>query len=66
MLSNPFAWGARPMPIDLHRSLAWMNADPDETRMLRALRGNILKSHGRPRTAQLFFTIDPARRKPMR
>lgn len=48
------------MPIDLDRPLSWTTADPDETAMLDDLQGNILKSHGRDHTAQLFLHFGDA------
>jgi Dyp-type peroxidase family len=54
------------MPIDLTKPLSWKNASHDEQRMLRALQGNILKSHGRPATVNVFFKIDPAKKHQMR
>jgi Dyp-type peroxidase family len=47
------------MPITLNAPLAWTKANPDELKMLQALQGNILKGHGRPFTAHLFFRLDP-------
>ena len=49
------------MAIDLTAPLAWTKADPEELRMLQALQGNILKSHGRDYTANIFFKLDPAK-----
>ena len=54
------------MPIDLTRPLAWTKASTDEQKMLQSLQGNILKSHGRTGTINVFFTIDPARSAEMR
>ena len=49
------------MPIALNASLAWKQADADQTRLLQALQGNILKGHGRPFAAHIFFKLDPAK-----
>jgi Dyp-type peroxidase family len=54
------------MPIILNKPLVWKQANHDEQKMLRALQGNILKSHGRDATVNIFFTIDPAKRHAMR
>ena len=54
------------MPINLHKSMSWMNADADETKMLDALQGNILKGHGRQVTTNIFFRIDPTKKTAMR
>ena len=54
------------MDIDINRPLAWKNANHDEQRMLRALQGNILKSHGRTSTINIFFKIDGAKKQQMR
>ena len=49
------------MPIALNAPLAWTQADADQTRLLQALQGNILKGHGRPYAAHIFFKLDPAK-----
>ena len=49
------------MPIALNAPLAWKQADADQTRLLQALQGNILKGHGRPYAAHIFFKLDPAK-----
>ena len=54
------------MAINLAKPLSWTNADHDEQRMLRSLQGNILKSHGRAATINIFFRINPAKRHEMR
>ena len=54
------------MPVDLTKPLSWKNASHDEQRMLRALQGNILKSHGRSATVNIFFKIDAAKKHQMR
>lgn len=54
------------MPVDLTKPLSWRNASPDEQKMLRALQGNILKSHGRPATVNIFFKIAVAKKHLMR
>jgi Dyp-type peroxidase family len=46
------------MPINLDKPLSWTTADADEAAMLDDLQGNILKSHGRDHTAQLFLHFD--------
>ena len=51
------------MPIALNASLAWKQADADQTRLLQALQGNILKGHGRPFAAHIFFKLDPAKQR---
>ena len=43
------------MPVNLHESLAWKQADADQTRLLQDLQANILKGHGRSHTAHLFL-----------
>ena len=48
------------MPVDLTKPLNLATADADEKAMLAQLQGNILKSHGRPHTANLFLRFDPA------
>lgn len=54
------------MPVDITRRLSWMNANPDERKMLDTLQGNILKGHGRKLTLNIFFTIDAAKKAAMR
>jgi Dyp-type peroxidase family len=49
------------MPITLNAPLAWKKADPDETKLLQALQGNILKGHGRHFAAHIFFKLDAAK-----
>jgi Dyp-type peroxidase family len=49
------------MAINLSQPLRWTSATPEETEMLKDLQGNILKGHGRPRTANLFLKFDPAK-----
>jgi deferrochelatase/peroxidase EfeB len=44
------------MPIDLSRPLP-DNRNADETAMLAQLQGNILKGHGRNRTAHVFLRV---------
>ena len=46
------------MPIKLGQPLAWTTADADELQMLYDLQGNILKSHGRAFTYNLFLRFD--------
>ncbi len=41
--------------INLNAPLAWTTANPEEQKMLQNLQGNILKSHGRKFTANIFF-----------
>lgn len=48
------------MPINLNQPLAWKQANGDEKTMLKDLQGNILKGHGRERTANVFLQFDPA------
>lgn len=50
------------MAINLNASLAWTKANDEQQRMLQALQGNILKGHGRPTTANIFFKLDPAKK----
>ena len=47
------------MAINLAAPLAWTKANAEETQMLQALQGNILKGHGRNTTANIFFKLDP-------
>ena len=54
------------MAINLNSPLEWTAAQHDERQMLRALQGNILKSHGRDQTTNLFFRLDPAKAKQSR
>ena len=54
------------MPVNLSKSISWMNADADEQRMLESLQGNILKGHGRKLTTNIFFKIDPTKQPQMR
>jgi Dyp-type peroxidase family len=44
--------------IDLNKPLEWTKANPDEEKLLQSLQGNILKGHGRPFTANIFFSFD--------
>ena len=46
------------MAINLGTALAWEKASADEKRMLEDLQGNILKSHGREHTQNIFFYIN--------
>lgn len=48
------------MPINLDQPLAWKQANADEKAMLKDLQGNILKGHGRERTANVFLQFDAA------
>jgi Dyp-type peroxidase family len=50
------------MPVDLDKPLSWKDVDADEAAMLDDLQGNILKSHGRDHTAQLFLQFPDSRR----
>ena len=50
------------MAINLAAPLAWTKANTEELKMLQALQGNILKGHGRDFTANIFFTLDPAKK----
>jgi Dyp-type peroxidase family len=54
------------MPIDLAKPLAWTKASEAEKRMLCGVQGNILKAHGCPVTANIFFRIEGARKESMR
>lgn len=54
------------MPIDLTKPIAWKQATHEEQKMLRALQGNILKSHGRASTINIFFKINPLQKHAMR
>lgn len=49
------------MPVNLDKPLSWTMADADEAAMLDDLQGNILKSHGRRHTAQVFLHFDNPR-----
>lgn len=55
------------MPLNMNQPLSWKKAlearDNDsaaELAMLHDLQGNILKSHGREHTANLFLAFDPS------
>lgn len=54
------------MSIHLDRPLAWTKATHAELQLLDSLQGNILKGHGRPFTANIFFRIDPAKAREAR
>jgi Dyp-type peroxidase family len=60
-LQSAIAPRRMPMPINLHKPLSWKSADADEAAMLDDLQGNILKSHGRGHTAQLFLHFGDSR-----
>jgi Dyp-type peroxidase family len=47
--------------IDLDKPLKWTGANADEEKLLQSLQGNILKGHGRPFTANIFFKFDKAK-----
>ncbi len=47
--------------IHLDKPLKWTEANADEEKMLQSLQGNILKGHGRPFTANIFFSFDKAK-----
>jgi Dyp-type peroxidase family len=47
------------MAINLAAPLVWTKANAEEEKMLECLQGNILKGHGRPFTANIFFRLDP-------
>ena len=50
------------MPLfDPNQPLSWKKADAAQLRMLQSLQGNILKGHGRPFAALLFFQLRHAR-----
>ncbi len=51
------------MPVNLTAPLSWKKADKDEVAMLQNLQGNILKGHGRDFTANIFFKLDPAKKR---
>lgn len=53
-------------PFHPDKPLSWKNANAAQLRLLQSLQGNILKGHGRPFVALLFFRLEPAQQRQAR